>query len=133
MNKYKNKKVEFECIVFDSEMELKFYKYLLTKYSKEEIVLQPKFLLQESFRDNQGILQRKIEYIADFMILDTKEVIDVKGFQDQKFPIKKKLFLYKFREYTLKLLTAAPKYTGKEWIELDELKKVRKGRKNNGC
>jgi hypothetical protein len=75
------------------------------------------------------VLQRKIEYIADFMILNTKEVIDVKGFQDQKFPIKKKLFLYKFREYTLKLLTAAPKYTGLEWIELSELKKIRKGKK----
>lgn len=132
MTKYKNKKIEFEGIMFDSEMELNFYKYLLTKYKKEEIVLQPKFLLQESFRDNQGMLQRKIEYIADFMILNTKEVIDIKGFQDQKFPIKKKLFLYKYRDYTLKLITKAPKYTGKEWIELDELKKVRKGRKNNG-
>lgn len=68
MNKYKNKKVQIDMYVFDSIAESRRYKELalLEKAGEiENLQLQPKFLLQESFKKN-GKTYRKIEYIADF-------------------------------------------------------------------
>ena len=45
INKYKNKKVEFEGIKFDSEMEKDFYIYLLKNHKKDEIIIQPSYTL----------------------------------------------------------------------------------------
>lgn len=133
-NKYKNKKIEYNGIKFDSKMEMDFYLYLLKIYPKEifdniEIKLQPKFLLQSSFRDN-GKLYREISYIADFEITknetESSIVFDVKGFKTKDFIIKEKLFRYKYPNKTLRLMVKAPKYTGEEWIEIDELKRLKK-------
>ena len=69
MNKYRNKKTQVDMYVFDSIAESKRYKELalLQKAGKiQNLELQPKFLLQESFKKN-GKTYRKIEYIADFM------------------------------------------------------------------
>ena len=68
MNKYRNKKTQVDMYVFDSIAESKRYKELalLQKAGKiQNLELQPKFLLQESFKKN-GKTYRKIEYIADF-------------------------------------------------------------------
>lgn len=127
INKYKNKKVEFDGVKFDSEMELKFYKYLLTKHDKSEIIVQPSYTLIDSFRDNEGKLVRAITYKADFEVLGV--LYDVKGMSLPLFLIKEKLFKYRYPEKTLKVITKAPSYTGKEWIELSELKKIRKEKK----
>ena len=54
---------------------------------------------------------------------------DVKGIVLPVFLLKEKLFKYKYPEKTLKVICKAPKYTGLEWIELSELKKIRKGKK----
>ena len=82
-SKYKNKKCEFEGLVFDSQMELEYYKYILTQYNKEDIVLQPRFLLQTSFvRKGKNVLP--IVYIADFMIKNSI-VVDIKGFETADF------------------------------------------------
>lgn len=69
MNKYRNKKVQVDMYVFDSIAESKRYKELVLLEKAGEICnleLQPRFLLQESFKKN-GKTYRKIEYIADFM------------------------------------------------------------------
>ena len=69
MNKYRNKKVIVDDYVFDSIQESRRYKELklLLKAGKiSDLELQPRFLLQDSFKKN-GKTFRKIEYVADFM------------------------------------------------------------------
>lgn len=75
MNKYKNKKTQVDMYVFDSIAESKRYKELALLQREGEIQdlqLQPKFLLQESFKKN-GKTYRKIEYIADFMYCQCRQ------------------------------------------------------------
>jgi len=107
-NKYNAIKSSFNNITFDSKMEMKLYQYLLCKY--DNLILQPKFNLQPSFKDNFGKSIRAIDYIADFQIGDI--VIDCKGFVTKDFKIKEKLF--KFRYAELKLLIG----TYKELVNL---------------
>ena len=109
MSKYKNKLIVVDDITFLSQIEAKYYQQL--KWAKEgktlkSFELQPKFILQDKFKKN-GKHYRAITYTADFLVtgLDGKqEVIDIKGFPDQKFKIKQKLFEYKFPDLTLKVL-----------------------------
>jgi hypothetical protein len=108
MRKYRNKKVQIDMYVFDSIAESKRYKELVllqrAKHIKD-LQLQPKFLLQESFKKN-GKTYRKIEYIADFMYEEKGKVIieDVKGMETKEFKIKRKLFEYKYPELELKII-----------------------------
>lgn len=81
---------------FDSIKESKRYKELKLLERAGEISnleLQPKFLLQDSFKKN-GKAYRKIEYIADFYIANVGKIIveDVKGLQTDVFKLKHKLF-----------------------------------------
>ena len=108
MNKYKNKKTQVDMYVFDSIAESRRYKELalLEKAGEiENLQLQPKFLLQESFKKN-GKTYRKIEYIADFMYEEKGKVIieDVKVMETKEFKIKRKLFEYKYPDLELKLI-----------------------------
>ena len=121
-NKYRNEKEEFEGIKFDSKAEAEFYKYLLKNYKKEEIILQPEFILQEKFRDSKGKAQRESKYIADFQV--GNKIYDVKGMVTQVFKMKEKLFKLKYPHLNLYLIKKAPKWAGKEWIELQELKEM---------
>lgn len=107
-SKYRNKKIEIDGIKFDSKKEHKRYEEL--KLLKEQgiilnLQLQPKFLLQESFKKN-GKTYRKIEYIADFMYEENgvKIVEDVKGWQTDIFKLKLKLFEKKYPDLTLKII-----------------------------
>lgn len=132
-SKYGNRKVEIDGHVFDSAIESRYYeqvKWLRTNGEILSFTLQPKYLLQESFRKN-GILHRKIEYIADFEILHidkTIEVIDVKGMITPDFAIKRKLFEHRYA-HKLSLLTYSKIDGG--WVELSVLTKNRKARKKN--
>ena len=108
MSKYKNKKVQIDMYVFDSIAESKRYKelVLLQRAGKiTELQLQPKFLLQESFRKN-GKTYRKIEYIADFMYEENGKIIveDVKGTETEVFKLKHKLFEKKYPELELRII-----------------------------
>ena len=127
VNKYKNEKVEYEGIKFDSEMEKEFYIDLLKLHKKEEIELQPEFVLQEKFRDSTGKAQREMKYVADFRVGNI--VYDIKGMVTQVFKIKEKSFKLKYPLMQLKIIKKAPKWTGKKWIELSELKVMEKERK----
>jgi hypothetical protein len=143
VSKMKNVKVLYDNVLFASKMERDYYIYLLNelKIPKSKIILQPEFILQEKFTDIEGKKHRAITYKSDFQIGDT--VIDVKGMVDQKFPIKKKMFLKRYNSdrcmaryadnpLTLKVITKAPKWTGEKWIDLDKLNKLRRERKKNG-
>ena len=82
MNKYNNKKVQVDMYVFDSIRESQRYKELKLLERAGEISnleLQPKFLLQESFKKN-GKTYKAINYIADFMYEENGKVVveDVK-------------------------------------------------------
>lgn len=108
MNKYRNKKTVIDGIKFDSKAEGNRYMELklLQRANKiQNLELQPKFLLQESFKKN-GKTIRKLEYIADFKYIENGQVVieDVKGVETKEFKIKKKLFEYKYRELELKLI-----------------------------
>ena len=108
MNKYRNKKVQIDMYVFDSIAESKRYKELalLQRAGKiTELQLQPKFLLQESFRKN-GKTFRKIEYIADFMYEKNGKIVveDVKGKETEVFKLKRKLFEKKYPALELKII-----------------------------
>ena len=107
-NKYKNRKVQIDRYVFDSVKEGKRYRELALLEQAGEISdleLQPKFLLQESFRKN-GKTYRKIEYRADFMYKQDGKVIveDVKGMKTDVFKLKLKLFEYKYPELEIKII-----------------------------
>ena len=54
----------------------------------------------------------------------------MKGMATTTAKLKAKLFRYKYPEVKLTWICKAPKYTGLEWIEYDELIKVRRKREN---
>lgn len=134
-NKYNAKKTVVDGITFDSKDEADFYlhlKELKRKGKIKEFELQPQFELLPKFTNPKGKTILPINYKADFLVRhndNSTEVIDVKGFETADFKLKKKLFEYKYNQ-SLTLMCRAPKYLApQEWIELDELKKVRKERK----
>lgn len=132
MSKYKNKKIEIDGLVFDSQAEARYYTYLSDLMQKgvvTAIIPQPRYLLQESFRKN-GILFRKIEYVADFAVQyedGRNEVVDVKGMETTDFKIKRKLFEKKYPELSLKVVKHVKKFGG--WVTIEEYKKFKKEEK----
>lgn len=109
-SKFNAKKTVIDGIKFDSKREANRYCELKLLEKANEIrnlELQPRFLLQDKFKDKTGTTHRKIEYVADFMYVDKdnkKIVEDVKGVLTDVYKIKKKMFLkiyddqYEFRE-----------------------------------
>ena len=103
-SKYRNSKVSVSGIRFDSKKEAKRYQELslLLKAGKiKDLVLQPKFLLQESFTYN-GKKERPIYYIADFQYMEVSTgkivVEDVKGIKTDVYKLKRKLFLFIYHD-----------------------------------
>jgi len=72
------------------------------------LVLQPKFLLQEKFKDPySGKVYQPIHYIGDFLyVADGYQQIceDAKGFSTDVFKLKFKLVIYKYPEIRFVLL-----------------------------
>ncbi len=102
MSKYKNKKIEYDGIVFDSKKELHRYWELLELEKLnliKQLQLQKKFVLQDKFKMN-GKTIRAITYIADFYYYDIQKncyiVEDVKGYRNEVYKIKKKLFQHRY-------------------------------------
>jgi hypothetical protein len=130
-NKYNNKKVKVDGIIFDSKQEADYYLHLKKLKERGEIkefVLQPQFELLPKFT-KRGLTFRAISYKADFHIWlpdGSDYVVDVKGFETPDFKLKKKLFEYKYPQ-ELKLITFSKIDGG--WIELADLKEARKQRK----
>lgn len=124
-SKLNNTKVIIDNINFASKMEADFYLYLCDLHKKVDIIIQPKFLLQDKFIKYDKTF-RKINYIADFEVNGI--VYDVKGFTTTDFAIKRKLFDYKYPCMQLCVITKCPiklQNTYGEWIEIDALVKER--------
>lgn len=108
MAKYHNKKMIIDGITFDSKKEGYRYQELKLLEKAGEIThlqLQPKFILQESFKKN-GRTFREIAYISDFSYCDESSgsqvvVEDCKGFRTKEYQIKKKLFEKRYPDLTL--------------------------------
>lgn len=102
VSKYKNKKVVYYGIKFDSSKEGNYYLKLKIMQDSgliRDLELQKKFILQKGFTLN-GKKRREISYIADFYYFDIKQdkwvVVDVKGFKTDVYKLKKKLFESKY-------------------------------------
>ena len=103
--KYRNTKIEVDGIKFDSKAEYKRYTELkLFERVKNisDLELQVKFELQPSFVDGQGIKQRAITYVADFVYKENNKIIveDLKSVataKDSTYKIKKKMLLWLFK------------------------------------
>ncbi len=109
--KYGSKRTIVDGITFASAKEAKRYQELLLIEKAgwlKDLTLQPKFILQDGFKDRDGKRIRVIEYIADFRYKDAGPgancetpwtVEDCKGFKTEVYRIKKKLFLKRYPEY----------------------------------
>lgn len=109
MNKYRNRKTIIDGIKFDSKAEARRYvelKLMQDAGHIKDLRLQPKFTLQESYKNNKGKTVRAITYIADFTYFqDGKNVVeDVKGVETKEFKLKKKLFENKYKEIDFRLI-----------------------------
>jgi hypothetical protein len=111
-SKYGSKKIEIDGIIFASRKEAKYYEMFKEKKDKGEIkdfMIQVPYVLIPSQSEEitvfvkgkpvkkSKVVEREVKYIADFVVInhdETEEVYDVKGFPDQKYPIKRKLMRY---------------------------------------
>lgn len=109
VSKYRSKKTTLDGHTFDSKAEGNYYLLLKEKQRIGEIqsfTLQPRYTLQDKFRKN-GNAYRKIEYVADFEVINLDrsiEVIDVKGVKTEAFKIKHKLFEKVYPDLTLTIV-----------------------------
>ena len=99
--KYGNIKVKIDGHNFDSKKEARRYRELLLLEAAGEIralELQPRYVLQEAFYDNQGTPYRPITYKADFRYREGGQLVveDVKSEPTKRkadYVIRKKLLI----------------------------------------
>ncbi|WP_285855652.1 DUF1064 domain-containing protein [Paenibacillus camelliae] len=124
----------YEFYLFDSYHEGLYYmsKLLpLIKKGKITVEMQPKFVLLEAFTTSDGKKNQAITYIPDFKVIydDGRQfVVDIKGMEDQKFPLKRKMFEHRYPEYgSLKVMKHVQKFGGfithEKYLELKKLEK----------
>lgn len=97
--KYHNKKCFFDGRIYDSKLEARRSAELdlLVRAGKiRALERQKSFVLQEGYINNKGQKIRPITYVADFCYWDVDEdcmvVEDAKGFANEVYKIKKKMF-----------------------------------------
>lgn len=123
------KKVEYNGIVFDSNEEKEYYLHLARDLEIgliKDLQVHKSFELIPSYTLNGKVI-KAITYEADFVFFDVfndiDRVIDVKGYADDVFLLKKKMFDYKFRyQWGLEVMKYS-KSTG--WVNYDQYKKAR--------
>ncbi len=112
--KYNSRRTELDGIVFDSCAEALAYQELKLQQAVghiAELKLQPRYLLQEAFRDDKGKWHRAISYRGDFSFLrirpdhmpDESICVDVKGVQTPVFRMKAKMFAKAYPHITLEI------------------------------
>ena len=97
--KYNNKKIIIDNIKFNSKLEANSYLYLKDIY--KIIEFEPCFELQNKFKYEWKII-RNIIYKSDFLILlhnNKYWVIEIKWFKTPEYKLKRKLFLYKLKDF----------------------------------
>lgn len=113
MNKFRNKKIVYEGICFDSKKELARFKELkllessgaiqgLNRQVKYVLIpeqREPDIIGKRGGRKPGKLLERECAYIADFVYFDHglgKIVVeDTKGFRTKDYIIKRKLMLFR--------------------------------------
>lgn len=99
-NKYRNNKVTYDGIIFDSKKEAQRYaelKLLERTGRIKELRRQVPFTLIPKILDQNGkCLQRACKYYADFVYKFNGKLVveDTKGVRTAEYKIKKKLMLY---------------------------------------
>lgn len=133
-NKYKNKQVEVDGIIFDSALESKYYLHLKQLQEQgivESFEMQKTYLLLEGY-SIAGKKRQPIKFTPDFIVHYTDgntRVIDVKGNEraiSRDFPLRKKMFECRY-QIPLDVIMWSKIDGG--WIEYEDLKKARKLRK----
>ena len=111
MNKYGNKKIIIDGIEFDSKLEGNRYcqlKILERAKLIKDLRRQVQYVIQPSYRKNNKII-RPIYYIADFVYYDIKKgktiIEDTKGYRDEIYKLKKKMFEYKYPDLEISEIT----------------------------
>ena len=119
----------YDGIVFDSVMEMKYYRDVLLPLVESgdvvEYELQKPYELQPKF-SHDGKTVRPITYVADFFMVykDGSElVVDTKGCPDSTALLKRKLFWYHYPDVHYEWITYVKKFGG--WISYDECKRLR--------
>ncbi len=119
----------YNDIVFDSVLEMKYYRdVLLPLVESGDVVryeLQKPYELQPKFT-HDGKSVRAVTYVADFFMeyKDGREVVvDTKGCPDSIANLKRKLFWYCYPDVDYRWITYVKKFGG--WIDYDECKKLR--------
>ena len=108
-SKYNNEKTEVDGILFDSRKEANRYcelKILKAAGIIKDFKMQVPFVLQEGFRKGKRWHQA-IKYIADFVVEypdEHKEIEDCKGFRNQVYINKMKMFEAKYPDLTIREL-----------------------------
>lgn len=106
--KYRSRWKAVDGILFQSTGEALCYRHLKLLEQAgaiTDLVLQPAYVLQEAFRDEQGKAHRRIEYHADFRFRREGEtvVVDYKGIVTPVFALKRKLFQRRFPQITFEI------------------------------
>lgn len=134
VDKDKDKRT-FNGIVFDSLLEMKYYRdVLLPMVESGEVTkyeLQKKYVLQDGFERN-GKKVLPITYVADFYMeyADGRiEVIDTKGMPDGVAKLKRKLFWFRYPSVNYIWMTYLKKFGG--WITYEDAQTLRKEEKRN--
>lgn len=119
-------------IVFDSKLEMQYYKEVVIPGLKDgtikQVIRQQRYKLQPAFK-YQSKLVRAIEYISDFTILyadGSKLIVDVKGKATADAKIKRKMMHYVYPDENF-VWMAYTRATG--WMEYDALEKYRREKK----
>lgn len=128
----------FDDIVFDSKVEMKYYRDVILPLSRsgeiKHFELQKKYILQPKFHNGTKYVQ-PIIYVADFYIEysdGTIEVIDTKGFPDSVAKIKRKMFWYLYPEVTYKWICYSELYGNEKdgyWCDYEYVERQRRLRK----
>lgn len=110
-HKYNAQPTTYQGQKFDSKSEANRFKELSLLESIGQIsglIIHPAFELQPAFTDRNGKKHRAIVYEADFSYLDkaTQQLVieDVKGMENRLWLLKKKMFLYRYRDLELRVV-----------------------------
>lgn len=133
----------YDGIVFDSQMEMRFYRDVVLPQSRSGHIrhyeLQKEYILQPKFYNGKKTVQ-PIIYVADFFIEysdGTIEVIDTKGCPDSVAKIKRKMFWYLYPDITYKWICYSKLYGNDEnkgWCEYEYvLEQRKKAKKEKQC
>ena len=99
MSKYGNRKITLNGIPFDSQKEAARWQELTLLQRAGQISglkRQVKFELLPSQKVNGEVVERPVNYVADFVYTENGETVveDTKGFRTKEYILKRKMLLW---------------------------------------